>query len=342
APYIGVADRESLEAGGPRPSFFEGLTVMAFAAFADAPVDVAVIEVGMGGEWDSTNVADGEVAVITPVDLDHMEWLGETIAEIARTKAGIIKPGAVAVVSAQYDDAIGPILERAEEVGARVLREGLDLEVASQQLAVGGQMIDLRTPAGLYTGIYLPLHGEHQGHNALLALAAVEALISGGGALDPAIVEAGFGAVTSPGRLELIRTSPPILVDVAHNPHGTEAMTKTLREAFDFQHLVGVVGILGDKDATGILSALEPVLAEVVLTPNSSPRHTPPADLAPLAREIFGEDRVRVALNLADALQTATDLAEAGDPHGGGSGIGGLVTGSVITVAEARILLGRG
>ncbi len=342
APYIGVADRESLEAGGPRLSFFEVLTVMAFAAFADAPVDVAVIEVGMGGEWDSTNVADGEVAVMTPVDIDHAEWLGDTIEKIATTKSGIIKPGATAVVSLQAEDAEAVIEAKAASVGARLIREGRELEVAGRQLAVGGQVVDLRTTAGLYTGIFLPLHGEHMGHNAVLALAAVEALLSGGGALDAGVVEAGFAGVTSPGRLELLRSSPTVIVDVAHNPHGVEAMVRTLQESFDFRSLVGVVGVMGDKDADGILAALEPVLSDVVLTRNSSPRAADPADLVELAHEIYGEERVHVVDRLEEALQRAVDLAERDDVVGVGVGTGVLVTGSVVTVADARILMGKG
>ncbi|MCL2594106.1 MAG: bifunctional folylpolyglutamate synthase/dihydrofolate synthase [Promicromonosporaceae bacterium] len=341
APYIGVADRESVAAGGPRLSFFEVLTVMAFAAFADAPVDVAVIEVGMGGEWDSTNVADGDVAVITPVDLDHQEWLGDTVEAIAKTKAGIIKPGATAVVSRQAEAAEAAIEARAAEVGARLVREGRELELEGRHLAVGGQVVDLLTTTGLYTGIFLPLHGEHMGHNALVALAAVEALLSDGGVLDGGVIEAGFAGVTSPGRLELVRSSPTVIVDVAHNPHGVAALATTLQESFAFERLIGVVGVLGDKDAEGILAALEPVLAEVVLTKNSSPRCADPADLREVAVSIFDEDRVHIVEHLDDALQTAADLAERDDVIGVGVGAGVLVTGSVITVADARILLSR-
>nr|WP_242608077.1 folylpolyglutamate synthase/dihydrofolate synthase family protein [Xylanibacterium ulmi] len=341
APYIGVVDRESQADGGPRLSFFEVLTVMAFAAFADAPVDVAVVEVGMGGEWDSTNVADGDVAVVTPVGMDHQRWLGDTIEKIAVTKSGIIKPGATVVLAAQRDVVAEVMRSRAAAVGAHLLREGFDLEVASRQVAVGGQVVDLRTPAGLYTGILLPLHGEHQAHNALLALAAVEALLSGGGALSAGVVEAAFGAVTSPGRLEVVRTSPTVLVDAAHNPHGAEALVATLDEAFDFTRLVGVVGIMGDKDAESLLAILEPVLAEVVLTRNSSDRSADPLALAEIANEIFGEDRVHVVERLDAAIQIAADLAERDDAVGVGVGTGVLVTGSVVTVADARVLLGR-
>ncbi|MFI6427084.1 bifunctional folylpolyglutamate synthase/dihydrofolate synthase [Promicromonospora sp. NPDC050880] len=342
APYIGVVDRESQEQGGPRLSFFEVLTVMAFAAFADAPVDVAVVEVGMGGTWDSTNVVDGEVAVITPVALDHERWLGSTVEEIATEKAGIIKDGATAVIAEQTDAALGPILEGAEKVGAHLVREGIDLEVVDRRIAVGGQLVDLRTPAGVYTEIFVPLHGAHQAHNALLALAATEALITGGRALGAEIVEAGFADVEVPGRLELVRTSPTVLVDVAHNPAGAEALVDALEESFNLERVVAVVAVMADKDAEGLLSVLEPAVAEIVVTRNSSERSADPEDLAEVAREVFGEERVHVAARLDEALQVATDLAEADNTSSTGLGSGVLVTGSVVTVADTRILVGRG
>ncbi|WP_232216128.1 bifunctional folylpolyglutamate synthase/dihydrofolate synthase [Promicromonospora sukumoe] len=341
APYIGVADRESEEQGGPRLSFFEVLTVMAFAAFADAPVDVAVIEVGMGGTWDSTNVVDGEVAVITPVAMDHERWLGSTIEEIATEKSGIIKKDAVAVIAEQPDAALEPILARAQSVNAHLIREGVDLEVADRRIAVGGQLLDLRTPAGVYTEIFLPLHGAHQAHNALLALAATEALISGGRALGAEIVEAGFADVKVPGRLELVRSSPTVLVDVAHNPAGAEALVDALGESFNLERVVAVVAVMADKDSEGFLSVLEPSIAEIVVTRNSSERSADPEDLAEVAREVFGEERVHVADRLDEALQVAADLAEADETAGAAAGTGVLVTGSVVTVADARILVGR-
>lgn len=342
APYIGVADRESQEQGGPPLSFFEVLTVMAFAAFADAPVDIAIIEVGMGGRWDSTNVVDGEVAVITPIAMDHERWLGSTLDEIATEKAGIIKDGAVAVIAEQRDDALEPILARARSVNAHLIREGVDLEVMDRRIAVGGQLIDLRTPAGVYTEIFLPLHGAHQAHNALLALAATEALLSGGRALGAEVVEVAFADVDAPGRLELVRSSPTVLVDVAHNPAGAEALVDALEESFNLGHIVAVLAMMADKDSEGLLSVLEPTVAEIVVTRNSSDRSADPEDLAEVAREVFGEERVHVAGRLDEALQIATDLAEADDRHGSGVGTGVLVTGSVVTVADTRILVGRG
>jgi len=338
APIISLVDEHSRERGGPRLSFFEVFTVLAFAAFADAPVDVAIIEVGMGGGWDSTNVADGDVAVIAPVAMDHAQWLGDTIADIAAEKSGIIKDGAVAIVAAQTEVAAEVIAAAAAEREATVEWEGEQLELVDRSPGVGGQLVALRTPAGTYVDVFVPLYGEHQAHNALLALAAVEALLADGGApqaLDASIVEAGFAAATSPGRLEAVRTSPMILVDAAHNPHGIDALADALGEAFAFSSLVGVVGILGDKDAEGILAGLEPILDHVVVTTVGSPRALAAEDLAVLAARLFGDDRVTVAPKLPDAIDTAVAIAERDDDMGAGV----LIVGSVILVAEARILL---
>ena len=341
-PYVAMVDEQSEAAGGPRLSFFEVLTVMAFAAFADAPVDVAIIEVGMGGAWDSTNVADGEIAIITPVSVDHERWLGHTIVEIASQKAGIIKEGATVVLAEQTEDADGVILAVAAERGARVLREGVDLEVPERFPAVGGQLVSLRTPAGLYTEVYLPQYGAHQAHNALLALAAAEALLSGGRALDGDLVGKAFAAADSPGRLEVVRASPTIVVDAAHNPAGAQALVDAVEESFDFTRLIGVVGILADKDAETMLSILEPLLAEIVVTQSSSVRSYDVDDLEEIANDIFGEDRVHSAARLDEAIDLAAGLAENEDTIGVGTGTGVLVAGSVILAAEARMLLGRG
>lgn len=353
APILEIVDARSLEAGGPRLSFFEVLTVLAFAAFADAPVDVAVIEVGMGGVWDATNVADGDVAVITPIGLDHEQWLGSDVRDIAAEKSGIIKDGAAVVIAAQSEP-VAPILADAvAERGARVaweLGEFTDplvlgvpeeqaIEVVERQPGVGGQLVTLRTTAAVYAELFVPLYGAYQAHNALLAVAAVEALFADGGpasSLNGETLEAAFASVTSPGRLEVVRTSPMILVDAAHNPHGIEALAGALQESFAFTRLVGVVGILGDKDAEGILAGLEAVLDHVVITQSSSPRAIPAQDLAVTARNIFGEDRVSVQESLPDAIDAAAALAEVE----GDIGSGVLVVGSITLVADTRILVG--
>jgi dihydrofolate synthase/folylpolyglutamate synthase len=334
APYAELVDARH----GVRLSFFELLTAMAFATFADTPVDVAVVEVGLGGRWDATNVADGQVAVVMPVALDHERWLGHELEQIAAEKAGIIKPDQVAVLAQQDLVAAEVLLRRSVEVGATVAREGAEFGVLSRQIAVGGQVLSLRGLGGEYDDVLLPLHGPHQAHNAACALAAVEAFLGGGvDRLDLDVVRAAFADVTSPGRLEVVRRSPTVLVDGAHNPAGAAALATALDEAFDFRNLVGLVGVLADKDALGILSALEPVLAEVVITQPSSVRAMPADDLAVIAVDVFGADRVEVIPRLDHALDAAVALAEA-DGDLGGAGV--VVTGSIMTVAEARHLLG--
>ncbi|MEV4614530.1 folylpolyglutamate synthase/dihydrofolate synthase family protein [Kitasatospora sp. NPDC049258] len=338
-PYVRMVDEQQPIA----LSFFEVLTSMAYAAFADAPVDVAIVEVGMGGSWDATNVIDAAVSVITPVGLDHTDRLGNTTGEIATEKAGIIKPGALAVIAQQPLDAAQSILKRAVEVDATVAREGMEFGVVRREVAVGGQLITLRGLGGYeYEDVFIPLHGAHQAHNAVLALAAVEAFFGVGGArggnLDPDKVREGFSGVSSPGRLEVVRRSPTVILDAAHNPHGAEASVAAIGESFGFSKLVGVIGTSGDKDVSGLLAAFEPILSDVVVTQNTTHRATPVDQLASIAVEIFGEDRVQVEPRLDDAIEAAITLAE---EDGDLTGTGVLVTGSVITVGEARLLLGR-
>jgi dihydrofolate synthase/folylpolyglutamate synthase len=338
-PYLELVDKNQ-----PVPlSYFEVLTAMGFAAFADAPVDVAVVEVGMGGSWDSTNVADGRVAVITPIGLDHMAYLGDTLAEIAGEKAGIIKPDSVAVLAAQEREAADVLQLRAIEVGASVAREGAEFGVLTRAVAVGGQVISVQGLAGGYDELFLPLHGAHHAQNAAVALAAVEVFLGAGGdtgGIDLDVVREAMLSVSSPGRLEVVRGAPTVIVDAAHNPHGMAASVAALEESFSFRRLVGVVAVLADKDATGMLVLLEPVLDEIVVAENSSPRAMPADDLAALAVQVFGGDRVVVEPRLDDAIETAVQLAEEGEEQLGGSGV--LVTGSVSTAGEARTLLGAG
>ncbi len=340
APYAQIIDEQSVRAGGPPLSYFEMVVAMAYAAFADTPVDVAVVEVGMGGSWDATNVADGQVAVITPIAVDHARYLGDRPEVIAVEKAGIIKPGSAVVIAEQEPAVMDVLMQRVLEVGATPLREGVDFGVASRVNAVGGQQIDLQMTARRYDDIFLPLHGAHQAHNAAYALAAVEAF-SAGRELDPDLVREAFAQATSPGRLEVVRRSPTVLLDAAHNPHGAQAAIDAVQDAFDLSPLIGVVGIMNDKDADEILRILEPVLAHVVITQSSTDRAMPAAELGEIAADLFGEDRVTVAPRLDDALEQAIVLTETtegfSDQIGGG---GVLVTGSVITVGEARVLFG--
>ncbi len=335
APYVQIVDAAA-EAGG-RLSFFEVLVAMAYAAFADAPVEVAVVEVGMGGRWDATNVADGQVAVLGPIGLDHQRYLGSSAEEIATEKAGIIKPGAIVVSAAPAPIVREIVLARAGDVGATVAFDGEGIGVLAREVAVGGQLISLRGLAGDYRDLFLPLHGAHQAHNALLALASVEALVGGGEQpLDEDLVRAGFAAATSPGRLEIVRRSPTVLVDAAHNPAGIGALATALGESWAFARTVGLFACLRDKDAEGMFEALEPVLDEIVVSRTTSARAADPGQLGELAAGIFGAHRVRVVADLPDALDVAGELADQG-------GVTGVVvaTGSVFTAAEVRQLLGR-
>jgi dihydrofolate synthase/folylpolyglutamate synthase len=335
-PYIEVIDARSAESGGTRMTFFEVFVALAYAAFADAPVDVAVVEVGMGGSWDATNIADGSVAVITPIAIDHTRFLGTSVEDIAEEKSGIIKSDAIVVSSVQVADVATILVERAEEVGARVVFEADDFGVVAREVAVGGQQLSFRGLAGEYSDVFLPLHGEHQASNAATALAAVEAFLGGAEQrLDPGVVREGFAKVTSPGRLEVVRRSPTVLVDAAHNPAGMTALVRAIEDSFTFTRLVGVVGIFADKEPAAMLEILEPALEHVVVTRNSSPRSMPPEELGALARDVFGEERVTLIRDLPDALEEAVTIAES-DGLGGGV----LVTGSVITAADARMLLG--
>jgi dihydrofolate synthase/folylpolyglutamate synthase len=326
-------------------SFFETVVAMAYAAFADAPVDVAVVEVGMGGSWDATNVVDAQVAVVLPVAVDHAKYLGETAVDIAVEKAGIIKPGSLAVLAEQAPEVAEVLMRHAAEVGATIVREGMEFGVISRVPAVGGQMVSLQGLRARYDDVFLPLYGAHQAQNAAVALAAVEAFAASGEQSQPLgdeIVKAAFAEVTSPGRLEVIRRSPTVVLDAAHNPHGAEAVAAALEDSFAFSPLIGVLGVMADKDHEGLLAALEPQLAHVVCTQNSTPRAMPAHELAEAARAVFGDDRVSVAPRLAEALDQATTLAEAGDAFGDPLGAGAvLVTGSVVTVGEARTMLTR-
>lgn len=332
APYVQMVDEQRLD--GVAMTFFEVLTTMAYAAFADAPVDVAVVEVGLGGSWDATNVADAQVAVVMPIDLDHTHILGPGLTEIATEKAGIIKPGAHAVLAGQELPAARVLLQHCADVGALVQREGVDFGLLDRRLAVGGQLIRLNGAGGPVDEILLPVHGAHMARNAGVALAAAETFL-GMRPLDPEVVREGFAEVRAPARLEMVRQSPPIVLDGAHNPHAAAVTAGAVVEAYAFAPLIGVLAVMRDKDVEGLLRVWEPVLAEVICTQvASTDRGLPATELADLAADVFGADRVRSEANLADALEAATVLA---DTDAGQPGI--LVTGSVIAVGEARALL---
>jgi dihydrofolate synthase / folylpolyglutamate synthase len=355
-PFVQLVDQQSEAANGPAMSKFEVVTAMAFAAFADAPVDVAVIEVGLGGRWDATNVVNAPVAVITPIGVDHADYLGDTIAEIAGEKAGIITKqeddlvpagtdlSTVAVIGRQLPEAMEVLLAQAVRADAAVAREDSEFAVLGRQVAVGGQVLELQGLGGRYSDVFIPLHGEHQAHNAVVALAAVEAFFGAGAdrQLDIDTVRAGFAAATSPGRLERMRTAPTVFIDAAHNPAGATALAQALQEEFDFRYLVGVVSVMADKDVDGILAALEPAFDQIVVTHNGSPRALDVEGLALRAEERFGPERVVTAATLPDAIETATALVEESGNEGEGySGAGVVITGSVVTAGAARTLFGK-
>ena len=341
-PYLQIVDAELEAEGQPRLTYFECLTILGFAIFADQPVNVAVIEVGLGGITDATNVGDGQVSVVTPISLDHTDLLGDTTEDIAHEKAGIIKPGGYLISAAQPLDAAQVLLEKAKDVGVPFKFEGVEFGVESRTVAVGGQMVTIQGIAGRYPDLLVPLHGAHQAQNAAVAVAALEAFFGGEKELGFDVLQEGFAAATSPGRLEVVRTAPTIVVDAAHNPDGVKVSAAALQEAFTFTRLVPVVGILKEKDAEEILRQLKESLGgmaeEYCFTQSNSPRAVPAAELAELAIDLgFGEDNVHVEEKLDDALEWAVERAEANDDLSGGV----LVTGSITLVAEARILLGK-
>ena len=316
-------------------SFFEAMTALAFAAFAEHPIDVGVIEVGMGGEWDATNVVNADVSVIMPIDLDHTEYLGSTIAEIAKTKAGIIKEGSFVVLAQQKPEAAVELLKQAALLGADIAREGLEFVIESRTLAVGGQLLTIKTPKDTYEEIFLPLHGKHQASNAAAALVAVEAFF-GEQELDYEAVLAGFANVRSPGRCEVLHRDPTVIIDAAHNPHGAKALTDTIQNEFTFDEVIGVFAAMGDKDIEGALVEFEKVMDSIIVTKNSSSRSAAVADVEALATKIFGSDRVFSAESLDVAIERA--IKDSIRPLSEDT-VGILITGSVVTAGEARSIV---
>lgn len=334
APLVRLVDERQID--GVPMTFFEVMIGLSYEAFAQAPVDVAVVEVGLGGTWDATNVADAQVAVVCPVDLDHTHLLGETIAEIATEKAGIIKEGSVAVCAQQHRDAARVLEQRCRDVGARMIREGVEFSLIGRIPAVGGQVLRLETAAGPSEDLLLPAFGEHMAHNAALAVAAVEAFLGGKPVSTQVLVE-GLGAVRLPARLEVVRSGPTVVLDTCHNVHGTLATMVGVEEAFDFNPLIAVVGMMADKDAEGVLRVLEETVTTIICTQAASTdRGLPAQELGELAADVFGGDRVEVRSALPDALELAIALA---DQAGRGAGI--LIAGSVVLAGEARTLLVR-
>ena len=330
-PYVAMVDAQLID--GIEMTGFEVLTGMVYATFADAPVDVQIIEVGMGGSWDATNVADATVAVFTPIGLDHTDYLGETVEEIAAEKSGIIKPGSHVVLAGQEPSVAKVLLTRCADMGVPVSREGIDFAILDRQLAVGGQVVRLEAGSGPIGDLFLPLYGEAMARNAVLAVAAVEAL-GGMRGLDPTVVEEGFAEVAAPARTERVHTSPPIVIDTCHNPSAVTSTLDTMDEAFAFAPQVAIWGMMADKAVDEVLRILEPRVWQVVVTQATTHRAIPAAELGQRAAEIFGPERVVVRMDLADAIDAAVALA---DEAGAGAGI--LVAGSVALAGQARALL---
>ncbi len=318
-------------------SFFEAMTAIAFVAFSEWPVDIGIIEVGMGGEWDATNVVEAAVSVITPIGLDHTAYLGNTLTEIAKTKGGIIKAGSSVVLARQEPEAAVELMRRVAEVGAQVAREGVEYSLEKRSVAVGGQLLTIQGLSGRYEDIFLPLHGKHQGANAATALAAVEAFF-GGQELDPESVLVGFAAVTSPGRCETVFHDPTVILDAAHNPHGARALAQTLESEFTFDEIIGVFAAFADKDVESVLKELEPVFNSLIVTASKSTRAMSAKDVERIAIPIFGPDRVHVVEDLEEAIKQG--IADARKPLSDES-VGVVITGSVVTVGQSRAILKR-
>ena len=311
-------------------TFFEALAVLAFTLFADAPVDVAVIEVGMGGEWDATNIADAQVAVFTPIDLDHTAVLGTDIETIARTKAGIVKRGSTVVTAAQDSAALVELVEAAEREDARIFVSARDFDVTEDLLAVGGRQVSLRGLHGHeYDPAFVPLYGAHQAQNVSLAVAAVEAFFGAERPLPEEVLDEGLGGLTSPGRLQLIGNEPIVYVDAAHNPHGAEVLARAVTESFAFTELALVTGIMADKDAEGVLAALLPITDALFLSPIDSARTLGVEDLYQVSGRFEREGITEVSESLTEALQAAREWAGQVD------GRAVLVAGSVLLAGEA-------
>ena len=337
APYLAIVDAELVAAGDEPLSYFEALTVLGFAIFADAPVDVMVLEVGMGGEWDSTNVADGQVAVFTPIALDHQARLGNTVAEIARTKAGIIKPAATVVTAMQSLEAMDELRSAAEHDEASMVIEMVDFALESTTVAVGGQVITVRGQADSYADLFLPLYGDYQGQNAAVAVAAVEAFLGGGSVpLSTDVLAEGLAEATSPGRLQLIGIEPTVLVDAAHNPHGARALAGAMTEYFDFEQIAIVIAVLGDKDAHGVFAELAPIASRFYVTRSHSERATPVDELAAVAHTVVLEESVLQVDDFSEAVDAAREWA------GAATGRAVLITGSITLVGEALALADAG
>ena len=336
APYLAMVDNELIEAGELALTYFEALTALAFACFADAPVDVAVIEVGMGGEWDSTNVGDGQVAVFTPISLDHTARLGKTVLEIAKTKSGIIKPLASVVTAVQQPDALAVLRHAAELTESTIVAQGEEFGLIDNSVAVGGQVISVKGLAGTYHNLFLPMFGDHQAQNAAVAIAAVESFLGGGTQmLVGDVLAEGIGTATSPGRLQVVGVEPSVLVDAAHNPDGARALASAVATYFTFDEVCVVVAALDEKDVAGIIAALTPIASRFHVTRSSSARSIDEDELGEIVREVAGPESYEVFADAKEALTSARDWAS------GAAKRAVLVTGSITLVGDAIAIADR-
>jgi dihydrofolate synthase/folylpolyglutamate synthase len=318
-------------------SFFEAMCALSFVAFAEFPVDVGIFECGMGGEWDSTNVINAAVSVITPIGFDHMEYLGDTLEKIATTKSGIIKDGSFAVLARQEPEVAQVLMHKAATVDATPIREGIEYSVKSRALAVGGQLISIAGVYGEYNDLFLPLHGAHQAANAATAIAAVE-VFAGESKLDEEVVREALVNSTSPGRCEIVMRSPTVIIDAAHNPHGALSLKRTLADEFDFDAVIGVVAPMGDKDVEGILEEFENVMNRIIVTRNSSHRAASVDELYGSAIQIFGSERVSKSESLHVAIDEAIEQAKlesAVNDHNTAV----VIAGSVVSAGESRAIV---
>ena len=318
-------------------SFFEAMCALSFVAFAEFPVDVGIFECGMGGEWDSTNVINAAVSVVTPIGFDHMEYLGDTLEKIATTKSGIIKEGSFAVLARQEAEVAQVLTHKCAQVDATPIREGIEYSVKSRALAIGGQLVSIAGVYGEYNDLFLPLHGAHQAANAATAIAAVE-VFAGETKLDEEVVRAALVNATSPGRCEIVMRNPTVIVDAAHNPHGARSLKQTLSEEFDFDAVIGVVAPMGDKDVSGILEELEGVMSRIIVSRNSSHRAASVEELFDTAREIFGSERVEQSETLNSAISSAIEQAKIQNAVQD-SNVAVVIAGSVVTAGEARAIV---
>lgn len=307
-PLLAIVDAELEAAGETRLTFFEALAALGFAVFADAPVDVLVLEVGMGGQWDSTNVADGDVAIFTPISIDHAERLGSTIQEIAKTKSGIIKPDAIVLSSAQTREAEAVLSAKAAEIGESFAIYGKDFEAFNISKEKSGQRFSVRTLAGEYHDLFIPLHGEYQVENAALAICAAEAFVGGGSQrISEDVLRVALADFSSPGRLQIISREPLTILDAAHNPDGARSLARALRDSFDSPRTVAVLSILEEKDASGFFEELRQApIDQVIVTKSTSPRAMDIANLTNLAREYF--TNVTNAPNVFSAMEAAKKI----------------------------------